>query len=96
MRIFGTFLPLSNDSLKKYGIGMESFRNCAFFQIMKKRIHCKEITVDLCFLSTEIMYILQGKLLYYIPSGRRIMLKLRTFGEENYYITYLRDGELLC
>ena len=66
---------------------MESFRNCAFFRIMKKRIHCKEITIDLCFLSTEIMYILQGKLLYYIPLGWIIMLKLCTFGKENYCIT---------
>ena len=61
-------------------------------KILKKRIHCREITIDLCLLSTEIMYIWQGKLLYYVPSGWRIMLV--TFGKENYYIMYLRDGEL--
>ena len=43
---------------------------------------------------TEIMYILQGKLLYYIPLGWRIMLKLRTFGKENYCITYFWRGKL--
>ena len=26
-------------------------------KILKKHIHCKEITIDLCLLSTEVMYI---------------------------------------
>ena len=44
----------------RYGIIQEL---CIFpdheksIKILKKRIHCKEITIDLCLLSTEVMYI---------------------------------------